>query len=254
MRWMRFLLLALISPWAAAATFVWSGAAGDRAYSNPSNWVGGAVPPNDGTSVLVFGNAGAGEVRLNTSLNVSQIQFTSSTNTSYSFTAGTDLNLTLQNGLVAAGGSNRFASAISVQVARPQAFDLTSGTVRIEGTVYGSAALTKAGAGSLQLLGSNVWNGGLNHTSGTIAVVQTGGLGAGTVRLAGGALAFTGPENTWVLNPVVIEAEVRVTGTRPIFAVFAGPVTLANSSRIRADNVAGVFGAGSEPLLRRNPG
>ncbi len=244
MRCLRFFVIALVAPWAAAATFTWNGAAGDAAYSNPSNWEGGAVPPNDGSAVVVFGNAGAGPVTLSQSLNVAQLRFDAGS--AYRFDATSGVTLTLQNGVVSTTGTGpvSFGSEIALHLARSQTFDLDGGAVRIDGTIYGTGSLQKAGDGDLKLFGLNLWTGGLTHASGTLHVGPAVNLGLGTLRLTGGTLAFATPDLAWVLNPVVVDGPVRITGTATTEAVFTGPVTLNQSSRIEANAVGSVVFTG----------
>ena len=71
--------------------------------------------------------------------------------------------------------------------------DNASGTYVFSGVtssdkITGAAALTKAGAGSLQLTSDNDYSGGTTISGGTIVVDGASRLGTGTIALAGGTL------------------------------------------------------------------
>ncbi|MEY3529818.1 MAG: hypothetical protein RLZ70_886 [Verrucomicrobiota bacterium] len=71
--------------------------------------------------------------------------------------------------------------------------DNASGTYVFSGAtasdkITGAAALTKAGAGSLQLTSDNDYSGGTTISGGTIVVDGASRLGTGTIALAGGTL------------------------------------------------------------------
>jgi autotransporter-associated beta strand protein len=247
MRFLRYLLFLLLVPWAGAATFTWSGAAGDGAYSNPANWSGGVVPPNDGSAVVVFGESGAGLVHVAGSLNLSQIRFENSAAASYSFTSASNAQIAISSGVVAgqSGGYARFGTNLTLNVTGAQTLEIASGSIEIAGRVLGDASLTKSGAGTLKLLGSNSWSGGITHASGTLMVGQHSSLGTGTLRLTGGALQFPPSDHAWIGNPVVIEADTQIAGAADRLAILSGHITLANSVTISASNSAAVLLLGS---------
>src|SRR4051812_19270556 len=118
MRRLRFLLLALMASACAAETFTWNGAAGDGQFSNPANWAGGAAPPNDGTAVLVFGDAGAGAITLPPVFTASQIQFLNTPAASYTLGGTGAAMLSVQNGfsVSTAGTTDRLGSNVLVNL------------------------------------------------------------------------------------------------------------------------------------------
>ena len=232
MRWLRLFIFAATAPWTFAASFTWNGGAHDGALTNPANWVGGVVPPNDGSAVLVFGDSGAGTVLLPSSLNVSQIRFENSLSAHYTFSGSNTTTLNLQDGLVgsANGGSSLFTSNVALNLAKAQSFELTAGTIQIDGGISGVGSLIKTGAGNLKLLGLNTWLGGMTQTAGTVTLGGFANLGLGPVHLAGGELAVSALGTALVLNPIILEAPTTLSGTHDNYAVFIGSLTLSNSS------------------------
>ncbi|PTY08236.1 hypothetical protein DB347_01235 [Opitutaceae bacterium EW11] len=243
MRWLRLLLFAITAPCMAAATFLWTGGAGDGAYTNPANWSAGVVPPNDGSAVVIFGNAGAGVVRVSGLLNLAQIQFANTTSSAYTFSAGTSAAVvTLQKGFLSQDGSRAtFTSDVFFNLTGSEAFEIGAGSLEIDGSIVGIGSLTKSGSGNLKLLGLNLWTGGVTHASGTITLGSFANLGIGTLRLAGGELALPAHDNVVVPNAVVIQANTRISGVQDQFAVFAGPVTLASSVTLTASGSSAIF-------------
>lgn len=243
MRWLRLLLFVVSASWTTAASFTWNGGAGDGAYNNAANWAGGVVPPNDGSAVVVFGDAGAGTVRLPPSLNVAQVRFENSPGALYTFSSTGAALLSLQNGLVSStnGGSAVFSSGVTLNLAQPNSFEIKAGSIEIDGSVTGLGSLTKRGDGNLKLFGPNSWLGGLTQTDGTVTLGGIGNLGIGTLHLAGGEISVGALGNTVLFNPVVLEATTRLSGSHDNYAVFGGPLTLSNSSATLETSGASAF-------------
>lgn len=243
MRWLRLLLFVVSASWTTAASFTWNGGAGDGAYNNAANWAGGVVPPNDGSAVVVFGDAGAGTVRLPPSLNVAQVRFENSPGALYTFSSTGAALLSLQNGLVSStnGGSAVFSSGVTLNLAQPNSFEIKAGSIEIDGSVTGLGSLTKRGDGNLKLFGPNSWLGGLTQTDGTVTLGGIGNLGIGTLHLAGGEISVGALGNTVLFNPVVLEATTRLSGSHDNYAVFGGPLTLSSSSATLETSGASAF-------------
>ncbi|ESQ87280.1 hypothetical protein ABAC460_19855 [Asticcacaulis sp. AC460] len=96
----------------------------------------------------------------------------------------------------------------------------------LSGDLGGSSTLTKAGAGTLTLTGSNSsMGGGLSITAGTVSVAGDGNLTGGTVSLAGGSLAVTG--STTIDNAIAMTgvATVDVATSTTTFVTLSGALT-----------------------------
>lgn len=246
MRWLRLLSLFATASSAIAASFTWSGGAGDGVYSNPANWSGGVVPPNDGTATLVFGDTGAGAIRLNSSINVSQIRFENSAARTYTFSSGLGALVTLQDGLSSssAGGNNVFTSSVGIRLTDAVSFDLGNGSLEVDGSIVGTGSITKTGAGNLKLIGFNTWTGGLTQTAGTVSLGGSATLGLGVVHFAGGEFVTTARDDSLVFNPITIDAPTTFSGVRDHFTVFAGPVTLNASAALNTQGAQAIFFTG----------
>ena len=110
------------------------------------------------------------------------------------------------------------------------------------GNISGSGSLTKLGAGTLTLTGTNTYEGGTTVNAGTLSIGSDANIGGGTNTLAGGAaLQLTGNaaySSDWTLNAGSAIATVGNTaimsgvlaGTGPLTKTGAGTLTLTGDS------------------------
>ena len=141
MRFLRLCLFFLATSLSGAVAFTWSGGAGDHQYNNPANWLGGVVPPNNGSAILVFGNAQDCNVVLPFILDVAQIQFQNTGTTPYSFDSSFFTILTIHNGITSSptGGVERIGDNITLNLSGgSQSINVTSGSLEIAGAIFGS--------------------------------------------------------------------------------------------------------------------
>lgn len=89
------------------------------------------------------------------------------------------------------GTSGSLASNLVLSTASTEVVFNRSDDVSYAGNISGVGVVSKRGAGRLTLSGANTFSGGLNITSGVLAVSSAGQLGAGTILLSGGTLAST---------------------------------------------------------------
>jgi autotransporter-associated beta strand protein len=231
---------------ASAATYTWTGAAGDGAFANPANWNGGVAPAEDGTATVVFTDAGAGTVQLPGNANLSQIQFQNTAATQYKFVSSGVSVLTLQNGVTASGGgSDTFTSSVTIKVSTYQHMAIASGTVEFDGTLIGSGSLEKTGAGNLRIAGLNTLTGSLTDNAGTITFSNLGGLGFGPIHLGGGQVNIVGNAPVLISNPVSFDADTTFTSSSGQAVVFSGPVILTKSVKLTATDTSAVFYTGN---------
>ena len=104
----------------------------------------------------------------------------------------------------------------------------TNGTYA--GTISGSGAVAKDGAGILTLTGANTYSGGTNFNAGTVAVGADNNLGAaaGPLTFNGGTLQFTNSFNLSASRPITLNAPGGTIDTQG-FAT-----TIADHGRRRA--------------------
>ena len=170
MRFLRLCLFFLATSLSGAVAFTWSGGAGDHQYNNPANWLGGVVPPNNGSAILVFGNAQDCNVVLPFILDVAQIQFQNTCTTPYSFDSSFFTILTIHNGITSSptGGVERIGDNITLNLSGgSQSINVTSGSLEIAGAIFGNS-LIKTGAGNLRISGFNLLSGNTQVDNGAL--------------------------------------------------------------------------------------
>jgi autotransporter-associated beta strand protein len=200
MRFLRLLLPLLgTACFLAADTFTWSGAAGDHSYSNPANWVGGAVPPNDGTATLVFGNAPDTTVNLPLVLDVAQLSFQNSPSRTYCFDTSFFTLFVLENGITSTGGgTQRLGPNVALNLSGSQNFRIDSGSFEVSGGILGSGNLVKAGGGRLRIDGINLMSGSTIVDSGSLVFADSYAVPSGLIT--SGAGSYVGAENATTLK------------------------------------------------------
>ncbi len=112
-----------------------------------------------------------------------------------STTIGGSNTLTIGTGLSVGAGTASHAINANVQLGATQDWNIGSGsTLAVGGSVSGSAALSKDGAGTLVVSGTNTYNGGTSVTSGTLQVANALSLPVGhdlTITGAGSVVALS---------------------------------------------------------------
>jgi len=202
MRFLRLFLFVFTASVSAAASFTWSGAAGDHQYNNPANWAGGVVPPNNGTATLIFGNAQDTTIVLPFVIDIAQIQFQNSANHTYSFNTAFLSFLTIENGFTStAGGTQRIGDNITLNLSGTQTFNITSGTLEVAGGIMGSGDLVKTGSGKLRVDGFNLLAGDTHVNSGALVFSNIYALPTGSISTS--ALGYVGAENATTLKSML---------------------------------------------------
>jgi fibronectin-binding autotransporter adhesin len=156
-------------------------------------------------------------------------------NGNFAFT-GTN-NLTFSTGAVTLG-SNLTITA--------NANDLTIGGIIGNGA---GNAITKAGAGTLTLSGTNTYTGGTTLSAGTLNINNNSALGTGTLTIAGGTIDNTDTPNAHTLtNAQAWNGNFAFTGTNNL-TFSTGAVTLGSNLTITANandlTIGGIIGNGA---------
>ncbi len=102
----------------------------------------------------------------------------------------------------------------------------SSNTLTVGNAILGTGGITKLGAGTLALSGSNIFSGGLTISSGTVALGADHVLGSGTVFLNGGTLASDGGAARSFSNGL------SLVSTTPQFGSTSGTGNLTNSGTV----------------------
>lgn len=147
-------LFALIAGTNAHAQYVWSGLGPNGNITNPLNWFGLSVPPNDGSASVFLGQAGGIRLVLPSSYSLQSLTLFDSQ--SYFIDGLSPVTLTLSNG-VHSGDANFnnlwFTSNITLNLTGAQTLDTGAGQIVVAGTITGSSPLT--------LISSDLNNGGV---------------------------------------------------------------------------------------------
>ncbi|MFC5193161.1 YDG domain-containing protein [Algoriphagus aquatilis] len=112
----------------------------------------------------------------------------------------------------------------------------TTQDLAISGVISGSGGgITKEGAGSLTLSGTNTFTGGLTLNAGALNVNSNTALGTGTLTLNTGTIDNTsaGAVTLSATNPIVLNSDLTFFGTRDL-NLGAGAITMAADRSITA--------------------
>ncbi len=187
-----------------ASTWIWTGSAGNAAWSASGNWTGGTGFPGSGTAIVLGSSqATSGTVDLlSTVPSISHLTFDANQITTITSTAPGGGLLTLDNGVypaaVAVSGSGHAIGSKVTILLNSDAWITTSGSsdsLSIAGNISnGTAAhgIVMDGPGTLILAGSNTYTGGTTVDAGTLVMASDSALPDGTSLTvgAGGTLIF----------------------------------------------------------------
>ena len=251
MRFLRLLLLLFTASISAAETFTWSGGAGDHQYANPANWIGGVVPPNNGTATLVFGNAQTSDIVLPLILDVAQIQFQNTAAHPYSFDSAYFTLLNVRNGITSSpvGGTERIGESIALNLNGSQTINVASGSLEIAGAIFGDS-LIKSGTGNLRISGVNLLTGGTQVQSGALLFSSLDALPASgliTVNRTG----YVGAENASTLKGMLGQLDrTSFYGTIGLDSAPGAASPTVYSDQIDVTGLANYAGLGSTTSAR----
>jgi autotransporter-associated beta strand protein len=151
--------------------------------------------------------------------------------------------LLLQYGPVTFGSLSGTATGGAVSL---NGVPLTTGgdgtNTEFDGVIAGASGVTKTGAGTFTLTGTNTFSGAFNINQGVIAVGANGPLGNGTLTFRGGTLqataGFTASRQislvtaggTFDSNGFNFTVTGKITGTGPLTKIGSGTLTLGGST------------------------
>ena len=181
---------------AQAAPRPWTGAAGNGSWSNTNNWTGGAIGNDDllfaGTNQLLTTNDATGAALTNRTIVFSNTAGAFTLTGSNAFLNGNNVaNTNILNNL----STNIQILNLGLNFFGASTFNIatTSNSIILNGIIAGTN-ITKSGASTLFLNGTNTFSGFLTNNAGAIRVGNNSGLGTtnnGTEIVSGAALELT---------------------------------------------------------------
>jgi fibronectin-binding autotransporter adhesin len=161
------------------STFTWSGGGTDALWTDLGNWVGGSMPPNNGTGWVLFPPLTSGltsNQNAGAPFQLGEITFTGSGYTIQGSTIRLGSSLTDSGG----GGLNTIANKLVLTGALP----ITAANLQLSGTITAGSGITNA---ALDVGLSNT----LLTLTGAGCKLNNLQVGGGNVVLDGGSLALT---------------------------------------------------------------
>ncbi len=241
---------------------LWTNGAGNHLWTNVGNWTDG-VPSAAGVAVSfaqAFRSATPNPVQLNGTKTVGQLVLNTNTGTGYSIGAvGNADILRLDNGantpkVSVSNGTHIINSPVEMNGNTTVTLTSSASVLTMVGNItqVGTRSLTKAGAGTLTLSGTNSYTGGTNIDSGTLAL-----SGAGTPLATAGAVNMGG-------GTLDLGTQTRTVGAVTITAAAGSGDTIKNGNltgtSYAASNTAGnaivsaSFNGTSIPLTKSGAG
>jgi autotransporter-associated beta strand protein len=228
----------------AQAQFTWSPTPADSTFENGLNW--GGSPPS-ANSNLTFAASTQSSLVFGNNFSASSLTF-SGTYPAYTFSTGSSKTLSIGSGGISLGGSGAgvtFDPSLALALTAGQTWDIL-GNLTVAGTISSSpptfpTPLTKTGAGTLTLTGSNTFIGTTTISAGTLQI------GAGGTS---GALPAGNVINNATLNynrsDAVTVANV-IDGTGSLVQSGTGTLTLTGSNTFTGTTVvsAGTLSIGA---------
>ena len=206
-----------------AADNAWTNGAANLAWNTTSaNWTAPAIWNNANVDSAIFGATGVGTIVVGTPITARGLKFNTN---GYAITGST---ITLSAG----GGGTLSVGEIEVN----------STSAGIDAIIAGTVGLTKTGAGTLNLTGTNTYTGGTTISAGSVQVgnglnpgsivgdvTNNGGLTFGN----SGSTTFAGViSGTGTVNKVVLASTLVLTGAN----TYTGATTIPGNTTIRIGN------------------
>jgi autotransporter-associated beta strand protein len=241
-------LCALICALPAQAGTTWDGGGANSSWGTQNNWSSNGLPLFNGTETITLGtgfNSGT-TITLDGTRYINDLVI--STITGFTLSAGTGGTLNLRSGNITrqdVGGTEAVQTiSAGMILGDPTGVAAYTGTWNIAGSnslditgnigeAGGSRAISKTGAGTVILSGTNTFSGGVTLGAGTVSISSDANLGA-----ASGAIRFNGG---------TLEVTQNVTGSRAVTMTGAGTFDVALGKTIQESGA--VTGNGALSLI-----
>jgi fibronectin-binding autotransporter adhesin len=150
--------------------------------------------------------------------------------------------MTLSGGTISLGGAETFGnSGVTLSNSTSSTISVDSGVAAtLGGTLSGGGNITKSGAGTLVLSGSNTYSAGTRIEGGIIQIGNNSALGTGTITNAGaGAGLATDATSRTLANALFLGANTVIGGTGVL--QIDGTTTLLVSRELTNNNAGGLI-------------
>ncbi|MDY0145345.1 MAG: autotransporter-associated beta strand repeat-containing protein, partial [Kiritimatiellia bacterium] len=241
----------------------WDSGGTGRNWTTPANWVGDELPRTNATVFFYTDNKTLTNVYLNGNQTVKGIRFTDNASISVNIASN---SLTIFGGGigVAAGTTGSHGIHSDIVLAEDQAWTSAAAVdFRVSGSVAGSRAITKLGAGRIVLSAhDSTFTGTMAVEAGALQIRGTNALGTtagGTTVADGAALEVHGGGSSvrYTAEPLTLSGTGIANGGALCFLQnnvdFRGPITLAADTRIQAvlnsPTASGSIDIGAHTLL-----
>jgi len=231
------------SPW------IWTGSAGNAAWTTTGNWTGGAGFPGSGAAIVLGdSHSTSGTVDLlSAAPDVSHLTFGADRTMTITSTAPGGGRLTLDNGsspaaVVVSGSGEALDSQVAVAL-DSDAWITTGGSgdsLSIAGNIRdgtGAHGIIKDGSGTLVLLGDDTYSGGTTVNGGILDIDGMDALPVGTNLTVGAGAAL-------VFGPALDASAAITASSDAVCATVPEPGTLA---LLAVAAMAVGFGLGRDP-------
>jgi len=147
--------------------------------------------------------------------------------TEYGFTSGgTGLDFATRTGVITSSGDSTINSRIHINNGANVTFDVTSGTLTVNGIIKSDGGFTKTGEGTLTLTAANTYSKGTTISAGTLKLTGVGTLGTGAVT-NNAVLEFAHDSDMTFSN--------AVSGTGSVIKTGAGTLTINKTSSMNGE-------------------
>ena len=147
--------------------------------------------------------------------------------TEYGFTSGgTGLDFGSRTGVITSSGDSTINSRIHINNGANVTFDVTSGTLTVNGIIKSDGGFTKTGEGTMTLTAANTYSKGTTISAGTIKLTDAGTIGTGAVT-NNAVLEFAHDSDMMFSN--------AVSGTGSVIKTGAGTLTINKTSSMNGE-------------------
>ncbi len=237
----------------------WDGGGANDNWGTAANWNPDAAPLNNGTASLIFGGTTRLTPNLDTPWSINSLTFN---NTSGPFVFGGS-PLTIGTGGITSNDADIQTFNNAIVLNGNQIWTTNAGNLAVNGAISGGFSLTKAGAGTLTLAGTNSATGTTTVSAGTLQInaggsltaanqVVVGGAGTPIFHINGGSVTTTNAIGALVVGQAASNPGAFSISSGSFTGSNAAPVTIGNHAAGAYTQTGGAVNIGSGGLYLGN--